>query len=337
MPRARLRTGRPRRHTTFAEPDAFAGSPTLAVALTLWVAWRRGIGASRNSIYNQAQYIKGWLKGCGGAERRPHEVTEVDVGMYINDSSKAKASSRRIRLSAITSFLDYCSIKGWMAGNPAKLVRVDMSQLSHEQKEKKPPPSPFTNDEVRVLISNMRNRSQSEGFTLRQRIEAVWWEFAVVMGRYTGLRLGDIAEMEMTCMVRQNEEDYLVVWTDKRDKRVQLPTNEQLRDTWGHALGWHHHIVRHETGHSDYVFPAHARTNRLPRARGNLSKGFVRLGKSLFGADWGKTFHGLRHTYVQDAINQGHTLEHIAVLVGHSDTATTEGYAGAFGRRRILR
>ena len=46
-----------------------------------------------------------------------------------------KACTRELRLSALKSFFGFAAAKAYCVGNPSKLVRVRLKDLSHEQKE----------------------------------------------------------------------------------------------------------------------------------------------------------------------------------------------------------
>ena len=281
-----------------------------------FLKWRASVGTSRNTISNDEKYLRAWAFKAVVERKHPGEVHETDVGTYVNDDSKAKASSRKIRLSHISSFFRYLNAKGICQNNPAKLVRVDMSKLSHKQKEKKV---------IRVLTEDEYRRVVDYVDPKRDHPD-LWWYFAVVFGRHTGLRLSDIAQLERDCI--SDNVSTITVWNDKRDKRVELPMNVEMTDCWADVMSL-------SIKDSLYVFPYRAHLARTASLKGRLSAQFAKLMKRLNIK--GISFHSLRHTYITDAYNRGVRLEHIANAVGHSSVNQTKDYVvPTLVRRRII-
>jgi site-specific recombinase XerD len=90
----------------------------------------------------------------------PSALTEEHISNWIsNEEQESKRSTRGVNPSAIRAFTRYCVAKGWMVGDPASLVRVNMGVLSHVQKETK----------VMETINEQEiSDSSDDGFTEKQ-------------------------------------------------------------------------------------------------------------------------------------------------------------------------
>lgn len=264
-------------------------------AIIEWDDWMKDIGRSLRTRVNNSSMVKVWSKETNASSLPPSAVTSKQISLWVNsESSGNKLGTRKVKLSALRSFFEFCSAKGWSVGDPARLVRVKMDTLSHAQKERRSR-KPMTEATVSKLIES------SEGF----------WNAAITIARWTGLRLGDIASLEWDCFAKPG---FIIVWTDKRDRRVELPMNDQLRSA----------VSKIELSHMSYVFPDERDVAKDPAKRSQLSVYFGRLCKSLGIA--GHSFHDLRATYASECKRLGVSLEHIAGSLGHSSVSTTMGY-----------
>jgi len=269
---------------------------TIEKAIEAWGTSMADIGLAPRTIANSFEVVNRWVNENSLLHASPFAATSQHVNDWINNpKSESKASTRRIAISIIGKFLEFCTHKGWNMGNQAKLVRVNMNLLSHEQKETTER-HPFTKSEVSKLLRDL------DGF----------WKFAVRIGWETGLRLGDICQLEWSCFDRPNE---VIVWTDKRNKRVAVPISEELS-----AL-----LTTIPMQDAKYIFPEQRATLLDSSRRAVLSVYFKRYCERA-GIE-GKSFHSLRHAFVQTHREHGETWEQIAQAIGHSLVETTKGYA----------
>lgn len=171
-----------------------------------------------------------------------------------------------------------------------------MNGLTHDQKEPQVR-VPFSEEEIDRILTEV--------------CASTWWKFAVIYGRDTGLRLGDIATIEWSCF---KEDGLCTVWTDKKDRRVSLPMTGRMQG----ALLF---LPKSER----YVFPDRASIANDPERRSNLSTEFGRICKQA--GIIGKSFHCLRHTYVTEALKNNVPIEHISRAVGHTTEEMTRRYA----------
>lgn len=271
---------------------------TVAKAVDEWRAWMLNIGRSPTTIENHTTFLNAWANAAGVLNVPPSAVTEKHISQWINSQEdESKLSSRAVKLSAIRSFFEYCAAKGYTIGNPSKLVRITYHTLSHSQKETKER-APLNDQEVEALLD------ETEGF----------WHAAIAISRWAGLRLGDIAKLEWDSLGKPGK---IIVWTDKRDRRIELDLHPRLAQIVA-SLPKHHRI---------YVFPEQRETATDPKKRSILSTQFGRLCRRV-GVK-GHSFHDLRSSYCSEMDRKGVPIEHIARSVGHKvwdPYSVTRGY-----------
>ena len=276
---------------------------TVEGALAAWGEFMRGQHLSPRSVENGLSGVKAWAEWSFSTKKAVSALRRDSFDAWINGKGPQKYGTRMVMLSALRSFCRFCANSGWILGNPANLVSVDMSTLSHQQKETMKRPC-FTEEEIAAL-----HAITAPG----QKKENSFWHAAVIIARYTGMRLGDICRMEWDSLDLNS--GYLTVWTQKRDKRVCLPLEPAiLRET---MAGLEHEDER-------YIFPRERMTADDTVHRSWLSVQFGRLCNAC--GIYGKTFHCLRATYCTDCDSKGVPIEHISSRVGHANTETTMGY-----------
>lgn len=274
---------------------------SVAQAIEPWVEWMRGQHYSANYVTAAANWVLSWARDRHLSNKPIVSVKQADIDDWVNDrDSTATMGTRHVKHMALVAFFSYAANLGMVLGNPARLVRLDKSILTHEQKEPKKKLLLYE-EEIQMLLNATAPGAVRED---------TFWHAAIAISRYTGLRLSDIAALEWASI----SEDAITVWTVKRDKRVQLKLEpEVLRNA----------IATVPREDDTYLFPAQREIAISPTRRALLSVNFSRL-VSEFGIR--ATFHTLRSSYIVACKEAGITMEHIADRVGHSSTVTTEGY-----------
>lgn len=262
-----------------------------------WGEHRRIYSASDNSIYTSDRLISAFARKY----RITHmdEVSAETVSEFINGEGRITKGTRTQRLSVLRGLFDFATKRSYLLDDPTINVKVNVSKLSHKQKETKEK-TPFTEVEFTAILGGATNDF------MRTAIAISW---------YTGLRLGDICRLEWDSI----GEDSIVVWTLKRDKRVEIPFAHPI--IGGGILK----IILGSIERLDdkYCFPKPRIIISDPRRRSNYSVQFSKLMKKLHMTG---SFHCLRHSFVTRLAKAGMELEDIGKLVGHSDTKTTEIY-----------
>lgn len=261
-----------------------------------WVEWmEKSTNMSMPTVTNYRNYVKMWMKFADAREKGPSEIEEADIKAFVDRPAKAKGATREVALAAIRSFFHWQTLKGYRTGNPAALVQVDYSKLDHTQKEQTIR-QPFTDDEVERLLA----------------IASPFWRIAILFGRHTALRLGDIVQMEWSSI----QGDELVKWTEKRDRRVVTKLSDVLLAE----------LLAVKREHPKYLFPSECNMYRDKDARSNLSCYFGRLVTKA--GIVGKSFHSLRHAKATEIFHEG-GIDAVKKALGHSSTKTSEGYVHA--------
>ncbi len=271
---------------------------TIAKALPHYANWLASVGKSPKTVDNNVRTVETWARDMKLESAPPSSIGEDSINQWINKIANSKASTRFINLSALRSFFGFCAAKGWSVGDPARLVRVSLKGLTHMQKETTER-GVFDPYEIKRLVKYLTDTGET------------FWLFAVRLSLETGLRLGDICQLEWDCL---SENNMITVWTDKRDKRVSVPISESVTDL----------LVKIPVTHPRFIFPEQREIVNDLKRRALLSVKFSRL---LAKCEiTGKSFHCARHTCITRWSKEGKTLESIAELVGHSKTSTTAGY-----------
>jgi integrase len=295
---------------------------------------------SPRTVDNHLLTLTSWAEDMGVQQLPPAAITEEHIDPWINNpESKAKAATRRVDLSALRSFFDWCADRGYCVGNPAgrQRVAVNFSILSHEQKE------PGTRDiftelelkSIRVHLASRitaetalqkqleKQKEKEKTVTGRKHLEKKisesqqrqanlqFWQFAAHISNELGLRLGDIAQLEWACFSTPGR---VVVWTDKRDRRISVPYSDALDDL----------LTAIPVSSEKYLFPEQRDMQIDPKRRAVLSKQFTRLLEAI--GIKGKSFHCFRHTRITRWRREGKSLEAIGEYVGHTNPETTKGY-----------
>jgi len=250
-------------------------------------------------------------------------VEEEDINKWVNE--EGKLGTRRVKLAICRSFFKFLAIKEILGGpNPSLLATVDYNVMTHEEKESKQI-QPLDEQQFFTLIKHFSdsladlqkrlNNSTYDALTnklLDKRHQVMFWWTAVVISRCTGLRFGDICQLEWKCFSGPQ----FTVWTDKRNRRVTPPIwNKELFDTVLDAI---------PPDDTTYCFPEERKAYMGVNTRPKLVMQFARLCEKL-GLK-GIRFHSLRHTYATDCFRKGVSMPHISMSLGHTSTATTQQY-----------
>lgn len=296
---------------------------TVGDAIHQWTMWMRK-SAINNTTSQCIAYIGIWARDMKLANRTVASIQEDDINKWVNADDGTKRSTRTVRLSIVRSFFKYLAIKELLtAPNPSMLARVDFSKLSHKQKEAHELKS-FTSDEFEKLLDYLsketvrydaRVTSAKSNVTKQKALKKLenftFWRAAAIISRCSGLRMGDICQLEWDCLGKK-----FTVWTDKRNRRVQPHIwNKPLFDAT---------VKEIPKLHPQYCFPRRRLESIDPNQRGGLSMQFSRICKRLGFEDL--TFHSLRGAYATECFKEGISMPHISMSMGHSSGRTTAGY-----------
>lgn len=298
---------------------------TLDELAEQWSAYYRTT-CSERSAREAIATVKQFIADQRLGRKTPHEITLDVLDGWLNRDAGLKAASRKVYLSRLKTFMHWLHAEGCTIKQPQLLVKIDFNKLSHAQKERKKIPAMAKEDYWKILnhiksemmltyaeLLNPRFVGRKIVQLQRKHDRFVFWLCATIISRETGLRLGDVCQLEWDCFDAAS--DTITVWTDKRNKRVgPLPITEEMNE----AIGYLQKID------NKYLFKRE-REVILGRGRGALSTEFIRLCLKA-GVEGGFHFHCLRHDHVRARHAAGESLKAIGRDVAHSSEKTTEAY-----------
>jgi integrase len=255
-------------------------------AVEKWLAHLRASKLSANTVSNYESDVRKFWGQRNWASL--WSVDEIALDEFINPKPAIlHASTLACRRAALGSFFTYCNAQGWCR-NLVPLTEVKLENLSHEQKEPKER-RPFTKEEWEKLITEVRFDR--------------WWYPALMIARYTGLRWGDVCALEWASV----KTDTLVVWTQKRNKRIEIPIAPELRPVFETA-------DRNRPTVLEPMYPSETGEDAWRRIRKR-----AQLPKDL-------CLHCLRHTYAVSLLESGLPIEEIQKRMGHFSMGMTAKY-----------
>ncbi len=273
---------------------------TLSDAIDMWHAHSVSMKLySRNTLHVSYVLLKAWAINSGLKDKPITAVSPQHISDYVNKGGERRMTAVR-KLTACRQLFSYCLETGITVRNPAgpSMVRVSFSPFSHTEKEPRTR-RVFTDQELLDLL------------TVADSSDDTFWSLAIRIGILTGLRLGDVAQLEWASVT---DDSRLVVWTEKSDKRVDLPLTSDILS------------LMEQLPETDpvYCFPDERQIAIDPTRRAYLSTRFSRLCAKAGIHD--RSFHCLRHTNATNLAAQGNALEFIASRLGHRSTTETENY-----------
>lgn len=286
---------------------------TLTQAIDEWAEWMTNVSTSDRTAFCHGSYVRKWARESRVLSLAPSQVKEKHIGEWINTRDGNKLATKRAALAAVRSFFNYCSIKQYCLGDPSQLVKIKPQLLTHEQKEPRQK-VPFTNEEFDRLVEYLNRKIielSRRDSNAKQFANVQFWYCAIHIARYAGLRIGDICSLEWASLAKPGK---LIKWTDKHDKRVEIPIDRHLQKG----------ISAIPFVSKKLCFPEQDACYRDQSKRCKISGQFLRILQRA--KIEGHTFHDLRHGFATESVNGGSSLEQTAALMGHSSVETTKGY-----------
>lgn len=282
-------------------------------AIERWHQWAQATYESSNSTTNMLTYANAWMRETGVTHLNIDEITENDIDRWVNKSDGCKANTRKFRLATLRSLYFFCKEKGYTDINVADLCGVKYKDLAQGQREARVMRC-FTEEEYQAVLAWLRAHIKrllvrDTGLDEELVEDYRFWVAAVIVGRHSGLRLGDVAGLQRAS-IRNGR---LVVNTDKRNTRVDIEITPELAEGLSMAQK-----------NGKWCWPKQATIESDPSRRAQLPVQFLRILKRSGVAN--HHFHELRATKLTEMSSNGHSLESIAALAGHSSTETTKGY-----------
>ena len=276
-----------------------------------WIARKEGeVSGSTWAFYKRAVTFLEFLGT--DADKPLDSITEKRVLSYrdaLAQEVAPKTVNHRIKL--LRMIFAEARRDHLISDNPAEGVRT--LRIGDDTNKKRP----FTIDELKTVLRS---------------IEGTEWHSLVVLGLYTGQRLGDIATMRWRQVNFDSGE--IAFTTRKTGRRVLVPMCKPLKD---HLLSLPSSDDPDAPVHSyaaKSVESADGRSGTLSREFGQIlvEAGIREPFKATVGktnkrrVQHGLTFHSLRHTAVSMMKNAGISPAIVQDLVGHESAEISAHY-----------
>jgi integrase len=301
-----------------------------------WLSTR----SSPKHCSNISLLLSAWIDSAGIKSLPVHEIQEKHIDRWINDDSERKLSTRRLNLSCIRRFFDFCTVRNYAVHNPSAEVRIRYELLSQEQKRPEER-EPFTEAEYNLLLASydavcmsinrdideterhlkiaeekgshttalINRRSKLQEKLRRHR----FFRLACEISWSTGLRLGDICQLEIASISKPG---VLIHVTEKTNVEVRVPIKPALQSTLRKMAS---------LSHNNYIFPEEAEGYQNIHHRSSYSKEFERFLKQKAGIE-NRSFHCLRHAYATNSARKEIPTAITQKRLGHAHQHTTQGY-----------
>jgi len=274
---------------------------TLDQAIRAYGDWVRSSGAfSPLTHHSKMLRLKSFARDSQAGDICVSEETfSLHASKWVNRPGPTRASTRRQDLNEVRCLAKFCRDNGWLtaARFPENLLKVNLRLLPHASRESRYLRVPTDSEVGKLLRAARADRHPN-------------WYPIIIIAAETGLRMGDVFQLEWACV----HQDKLVVWTDKRDRRVSLPMTDALRNAFA--------CIRKTD--KDYLFPIERAQILDVKHRHNLSTQFKQICRKAGVLNI--SFHSLRHYFIHACRVAGIQAPHISQLVGHSSTEMTDNY-----------
>jgi integrase len=281
------------------------------------------------------EFLASWLKR---KELEAGEATHVRYGVVVEQflkhlGTKANSDISHLTSREITAFRDDLAKR--LAANTVnfaiKAIRAALNQAKRDGLIE-------TNQADRVTLLKRRGQSKRRPFTMEElkkilKVANEEWQGMVLVGLYTGLRLGDIANLTWANIDLQNQQ--LTVATRKTGRSQNLPIAKPVL----------RHLESLSAGDDPQqpLFPRACKKYDDGGHNGSLSKEFYNIlvsaglaasrestitgkGNSVRHTQNALSFHCLRHTATSLLKNAGVSDVVARDIIGHNSAAVSRVY-----------
>jgi site-specific recombinase XerD len=264
----------------------------------------------RNYLSDLRQFAN-WFEQINRMPPTPQAVTTLDVRdyrQYLLTVKHNKANTINRHLASISRWLAWAVSTDQIDHNPSQQINgIREVNLS---------PKWLTRPDEGALLRQVERGSQVVN-TISAKRQALRNRVLVLLMLNTGLRAGEVCNLEIGDLEISDRKGDLFVRKGKGRKQRHIPLNKQARKG---LVDWL--AIRPETEHT-WVF--------LGQRGDQLSTSALRriVSELAYAAKLDPqevSPHVLRHTFGKRLIDQGVSLEKVAALMGHSNLNTTRIY-----------
>lgn len=273
-----------------------------------YVRERVALGQLTGKSPQNTQTILGaWARWCAKNNLTVAAVTKRNIINYLVDAGGA-ASSQRVRLSQIRTFLEWCVNAELINRNPA--TGIKLGKLPERE------PRFLEPDEVHVVFSAVQSRDPSRVSPEVVARDACIVAFAVQLGMRRGelhaCDIEDIDRADRVIGIRGKGHQGAI------SRRVPIPA-----EAWDMLIAY----LAVAPCFTGALFRSTISRQRLSeRAIGaQIANAMYRAGVKTRAYD-GKSLHALRHSFAQHLIDAGADIRDVQAGMGHGEQRTTEIY-----------
>lgn len=229
------------------------------------------------------------------------EISRNDLLGYreVLSESRAPATVNKY-LSWLQSFFCWCVKTQLLTNNPA----VDITRIKDDARRDR-----FTPDELQQMYSLILKYKHNNEYPQR------YW--VPLISLFMGLRLTEALQLERADVVKKDNV-WCVSVNSKDGKSIKTKSSERFVPI--HPVLLEIGLLEYTSHHVGRLWPISLSNKRPSNA---FSCWFSRRVKPLITQQSGKTFHSLRHTFVDELKQSGVEEQIIAELVGHSRGSIT--------------
>jgi len=276
-------------------------------------AWVANMKRKPGTVKRYKQITEEFLELLG--ERAAFDIKAIEparVQAFVNRDVELGRSGTTVVLNAkiLRAAFNAAIRGGLLESNPAAAVHLPDAIM--EERE------PFTPGEIETLLMAAKKTD---------------WETAIMLAAFSGLRLGDAANLKWEAVdLLGGIIKFVPEKTSRKGKELKIPISDRLQIYFEKLAG------RTNVQTSPFLCPALA--GKEIGGRAGLSAEFIALmGSANVAADSitakdgrtrkfsRKTFHSLRHAFVSRLANAGVSEDVRAALVGHADPKETARYS----------
>jgi integrase len=292
------------------QPEGAQSTVTIQFATEAYLANRSG-RAIAHSTYRKYQTLVKQLRDFADSKgyvviEQLQQITDMD-NFYATWKDGVRAKGKK--LERLNGFFNFCVKRKWILQNPAENLEAPVGAGSAANK------TPFTDDEVQAMYSACRKlepikwkNGAYEGEGSGEDIETF-----IMLGVYTGLRIGDAASFDME---RLNGNECFL-----RMHKTHKPLFTWLPDELIHRL----RALTKKCGNRPFMTPGGS--TRIETVadlwRRKLNKVWALCGK------WDEPPHPhrFRHTFVRILLQNGVAPADVAELIGDTEQMVRKHYS----------
>jgi len=255
------------------------------------------------------QLPSNWTKRPEYRDKTIPELLEMD----IPEDKRLRPNTVNQTIGKLSSLLKYMVREGVIPNNPASEISVAYRPESY---------GAFSTEQLKLLFNSKR-------YT-KSKHDRPWKFWLPLLGLYTGARLGELAQLQLTDVTE--EQDIPMLWiqdesgneavAEKQTKteaaRRRVPIHSQLQ-----ALGFLDHVATQRERGNVQVFPSLEPGHR-GRWSDQPSRWFSQLRQSVglnkYKGRYG--FHSFRSTVITRLL-QDYPEQHVQEIVGHEQGSVT--------------